>query len=242
MKFQYVSDLHLEMSKTLPNIQRQAPNLILAGDIGIPTQDIYVEFLKYVSHQFETVFIITGNHEYYQKHEKGLDMNQIDELIREICGRLGNVHFFQNEIFLFGSDICIFGSTLWSRITKEEYKTVECFISDYRMIPKLNVDNTCKLHEESVQHLQFALSLYPNRRFVVICHHIPKLSLVLPKYQGSSLNSAFASDVDCMDTDQIIAVVYGHTHVGSIQGKFYCNPIGYPGENETKNYDNTFEI
>ena len=242
MKFQYVSDLHLEISKTLPNIQRQAPNLILAGDVGIPTQDIYDKFLKYVSDQFETVFIITGNHEYYQKHEKGLYMNQIDELIREICGRLGNVYFLQNDTFLFGRDICIFGDTLWSKITKEEQNTVECFISDYRMIPKLSVEKSCKLHEESVQKLQDALSLYSDRRFVIICHHIPKLSLVLPKYRGSSLNSAFASDVACMDTDQIIAVVYGHTHVDSILGKFYCNPIGYPGENETIKYNSTFEI
>jgi predicted phosphodiesterase len=57
-----------------------------------------------------------------------------------------------------------------------------------------------------------------------------------------SINSAFASNIPILDDENVIAVVYGHTHTPSVQGKYYCNPLGYPMENKKHNLQATFEI
>jgi len=52
------------MSKP-PKIKVMADVLCLAGDIGYPYSGIYREFLKQMNSDFKKVFIIAGNHEYY---------------------------------------------------------------------------------------------------------------------------------------------------------------------------------
>jgi predicted MPP superfamily phosphohydrolase len=71
IKFQYVSDIHLEThhntSKTIFEkiLKPSAPYLALCGDIGYPGAQLYEPFLEYCSKSFEHVFYIAGNHEYY---------------------------------------------------------------------------------------------------------------------------------------------------------------------------------
>ncbi|KAK7605630.1 hypothetical protein BKA81DRAFT_226280 [Phyllosticta paracitricarpa] len=61
-KFQIVSDLHLEVGQQYSSfdIPASAPHLILAGDY-----DAYLGFLRRQTEQFETVFLVLGNHEFY---------------------------------------------------------------------------------------------------------------------------------------------------------------------------------
>lgn len=72
-----MSDIHIELSKTPDKyINRFIPSqssddvLILAGDIGNPTSKIYKLFLTEISKYYAKVFIIAGNHEYYQKYQR----------------------------------------------------------------------------------------------------------------------------------------------------------------------------
>lgn len=72
MKFQFISDIHLESRKKIPIIEKikDIDNLFLLGDIGIPGTDIYVKFMDWCSKNYKNVFIIYGNHEYYNKNSK----------------------------------------------------------------------------------------------------------------------------------------------------------------------------
>jgi hypothetical protein len=66
VKFQYISNLHLDLYPLgLFDIDAIAPYLLLAGDIGNPYQKKYELFLENISKKFEKIFIISGNHEYY---------------------------------------------------------------------------------------------------------------------------------------------------------------------------------
>jgi predicted MPP superfamily phosphohydrolase len=76
MKIRYFSDLHLEFikssSKEIEKFIKQIPSgiedvCILAGDIGNPYQLNYDIFMNYINNNFKKSFIITGNHEYYNK-------------------------------------------------------------------------------------------------------------------------------------------------------------------------------
>ena len=235
--FQYISDIHLEISNRIPIIKRCAPNLILAGDIGSPLQPIYTTFLKMVSDLFDHVFLISGNHEYY--NNQNIKMNEMDDKIHAICKNQTNVHYLQNKIFHL-DNISIFGGTFWSNITPRQEILIKQMISDYRQIPKFTTQLSNSMHNHAIDELKLALKDFPDRNWIVICHHIPQNRLILDKYKTSPLNNAFASDIPFMDNERIKAVVFGHTHTPSVQGKYYSNPIGYPGENEEVDFLKVF--
>ena len=75
MRIQYISDLHLEHYHNLkiPSIFRRIIEsvgdiLILAGDIGYPSEKHYTDFIQFISDKYEKIFLILGNHEYYKTH------------------------------------------------------------------------------------------------------------------------------------------------------------------------------
>lgn len=71
MQFQLISDLHLEYKKECPQfykwpeLPRLCPNLALLGDIGRPFEASYIDFLDAQAKKFENVFVVAGNHEFY---------------------------------------------------------------------------------------------------------------------------------------------------------------------------------
>ena len=83
MILRYFSDLHLEFIK--PNkIERFIEKIpqgvneicILAGDIGNPYQKNYDIFMNFINKNFKKTFVITGNHEYYNKRKTIQETNE----------------------------------------------------------------------------------------------------------------------------------------------------------------------
>jgi predicted MPP superfamily phosphohydrolase len=156
VKIQYLSDIHLEThfnsSKHLFQeiLKPSAPYLALCGDIGYPGAQLYEPFLKYCSDNFEHVFYIAGNHEYYndmkaikflktkQFIEKSVPEDELRRLsmrfsrdtretrtqkIREICQQFTNIHFLDKETFQIpNTTIIVVGCTLWSKLDMNPYK------------------------------------------------------------------------------------------------------------------------
>ena len=79
-------------------------------------------------------------------------------------------------------------------------------------------------------------------------HHLPSYKLIDRKYinDNKHLNKYFASNSDDLFVPTIKAWIYGHTHTGSVREchgiKLYCNPYGYPGENEEEVKICKFEV
>lgn len=237
MRFQYISDIHLE-KKTKIKLERNADVLLLAGDIGDPSSEEYSSFLFDVSSKFDHVIVIAGNHEFYSKTRT---IQMTDHMLRSAANKCNNVHFLNNEFFdIPGTDITVYGTTLWTNIDYDEAYMVQSMISDYRCIPGFTIQKNNSLHAEA-KHI-FRAGIKPGRRYVVLCHHMPKKNLIDPKYGDSVINAAFASDVPEFDHPSVKAVVYGHTHTPLQRGKYYCNPVGYPGENVRLTLDACFEV
>lgn len=155
VKIQYLSDIHLEThhntSKDLFQkiLKPSAPYLALCGDIGYPGAQLYEPFLKYCSDNFEHVFYIAGNHEFYNdtkaikylKTKKFIESSVSEEELRrismkfprespvertkqikEICKKFLNIYFLDKEIFKIpNTDIIIVGCTLWSKLDMNPY-------------------------------------------------------------------------------------------------------------------------
>jgi hypothetical protein len=106
--FQYFSDLHLERKWKIPKISQVSDNLLLAGDIGHPKDEIYQEFFKECSKKYERIFVVDGNHEW--------DCGKPDpERFQKL--KLENVKLLENSHVEL-DDHVILGSTLWTETVK----------------------------------------------------------------------------------------------------------------------------
>lgn len=251
--FQYISDLHLECYndkvnkvKRKFNLKNKASDiLLLAGDIGKPTHNTYKEFLKEMSITFEQVIITTGNHEYYNMN---MNIDDVDIICRDICRSMphNNVKFLQNEVYEINNTLTIFGGTFWTKIPLSSRDLISYSVNDYKHISDFTPEKSSILHGIAINALKTALEQSDvNTKWIVMSHHMPSFDLIDAKYktlQMNKLNYAFASDIPLTHDDRIKAWVYGHTHTPKQINKFYCNPVGYPGENKIFDLTKSFQI
>jgi predicted phosphohydrolase len=241
MRIQYFSDVHLEFLKPYHykkyknEIRKNAPVLLLAGDIGSPHDSSYDDFLKYLAGLFEKIFIIHGNHEYY-----GSSLTSTEEKTISLCNTYSNVTYLQNSYEDYNG-YRFTGTTLWSHISNDTFLT-----NDFRYISDFTIDTHNRLHNESKQFLRQTIQTSP-LPLVVMTHHLPSHTLVDPSYtKYKDFQQCFSSDTDDLITFPVHSWIYGHTHKpfrGTLNGVYlYCNPIGYIGENSHISFNKVFEI
>ncbi len=245
MRIQYISDIHLEFYQTLPDnlVVSGAKILCLAGDIGYPYSAIYEQFLCKVNRDFEKVFLITGNHEYYSaKGNRHHTMEEIEERIKQIIRDLDlkNITYLDNDYEDY-EGFRFVGSTLWSKCDNGEG------INDFRIIKEMSVVLYNELHEVSRYFLESEIVTESSLPVIVITHYLPSYRLIADQYMNNkAINMFFASDSDDLFVPTIKCWIYGHTHTGSekeLNGiKFVCNPVGYPGENGGQLIQKIFEV
>jgi predicted phosphohydrolase len=243
MKFQLVSDLHLEFCENIPNITPKADYLILAGDVGYPNSDIFTDFMKDVYSKFKKVFFVAGNHEYYNK----LNKDENDILIQNLSNEIG-FEYLNNKVYKL-DDLDIIGSTLWTQCNDmKEFGLLKMFMNDYNYIKKDNKSitpfDTGRWHYDSIKFLEKELK--KDGKKLVITHHLPSYKMINQKYINNPANCGFATNLEHLFNNNIVAWCAGHTHEpfeGIIHNvPCYVNSVGYPNENKKMNYEYTFDI
>lgn len=252
--FHIISDLHLEFRpnvKTLSDLSsiltRYIPEnhkdkeLIMAGDIGYPTTDHYWEFIDSCTQNYNNVFIVAGNHEYYAQNNTYAEIN---DFIKERRCSYPNLHFLINESVKF-DNYTIIGSTLWTDIPDDKKPYLKRSMNDYRLIMTkpnvpMTVDDSCIFHKEAVEFLKSEIDSAEND-VIIISHHLPTKGLIHPKYTAyETLNCGFYTDLEELMNKKTKTWICGHTHTPMIHDvktsdgaicRTLCNPIGYPGEN-----------
>lgn len=249
MNIQYISDIHLELlnepqQKYIINLLTPDPHttievLILAGDIGNPFQTIYDEFLSIIHPHYKKIFIVAGNHEYYYN-----DIIETNRKIQRLCDNYDNIWFLNNSTEDYGGFRFI-GTTLWSLI-----KNGKPTINDVRVIKNFTIEKYNSLHRQSVEFLENTLEQCHNDNIkaIVITHHLPFDELIHENYKNSEYNQWFSSNLIYLIEPNRTAIhswVYGHTHTQSIHTvygiDFYCNPLGYKGENDITQIHKVFQ-
>jgi hypothetical protein len=251
MLFQYVSDIHLEFhdkhntGSLQPDmfVKPVAPYLVLAGDIGIPELKSYPVFLNWCSSNWKHVFLVAGNHEYYNvRCPLKSDMATKKEQIRGVCETLPNVHFLDcSSYYLPEENLRILGCTLWSEIPDCIREKVITYTNDARQIlhqkdtpfiPSAMSDTHLK--EKQWLNQEIHQCELTNEKCLVITHYLPSFQLIHEKYKGHSMNACFASECDDLFRPPVVAWICGHTHTGMrlrIHGvPCVINPYGYPHE------------
>ena len=191
LSFQLVSDLHLGYYNKInfgDFIIPKAPNLIIAGDIGYQHLDNYNIFMQLCSESFEKIFIVLGNHDYYNyKNEETLSMNNIENKIKIIIEKYNNIYLLQNDIYEL-EDYVLFGTTLWSNIPINMAQHIKNNINDYNYIfneeiniKPVTVNQINYLHYKNVKWLKKTIDKYYNKKIIIITHHLPSFKLIPPK-------------------------------------------------------------
>lgn len=236
MTIQYYSDLHLEFAaNNLYLHMRPIPPigeiLILAGDITYWNKDSWNNpFFDDISRKFNTVYYVPGNHEYYL-HKNARHADKSFKIpIRE------NV-FLVNNISEVHGDVELFFSTLWTKIPEHKSFMIQELINDYHRITyddrAMTVEDSNRLHHNSLQWLGKALTESKANKKVVATHHVPSQICVPEKFRGSNLNDAFTVELGMLIIDHEIDYwIYGHQHYNTPEmtihkTKLVTNQLGY---------------
>lgn len=189
-------------------------NLILAGDIGNPFMSNYEEFLILCTQYYDNIFIIAGNHEFYNLNNQVHTMDQVINQIKNICSNInvtldnsGKIYFLNNTVIKH-KNIFILGTTLWSYVDSNSKKYSE-FINDYNYINEFSIRQNNQLFDNNKIWLQETLNnikLLTDQtnqtnqtdqtdhidqtnqtnsiKCIVITHHMPSFALVHKKFKS----------------------------------------------------------
>lgn len=246
MLIQYVSDIHLEFyNKPIQNFKNLflspcAPYLALCGDIAKPSDINYINFINWCSANWSKVFIIAGNHEYYNNDDKvGKSMTQIKNKIREIVSLMPNVFFLDCEsIWLPDEKVRILGCTLWSNLSEFAAKQLNDFnqIRDENGYISQSVLRNIHLKEKAWLNQEIHKASMTGEKCIVLTHYLPSFQLIHKKYYGDPMNTCFASDCEDIIRSPVVVCLCGHSHSTTtvkINGVLCTlNPWGYPRENK----------
>lgn len=255
LRIQYASDLHLEFRDNFVGtalLKPIAPVLALAGDIGSPYRREYRDFLAYCSKFWDRVFVVAGNHEFYNKRpvkpaHKSYTVSQMLATIRSHAAEFRNVHFLERDRVDYGG-VAFLGCTLWTD-TSVNHDLARSAMTDYKVITVDGVsaimpEQTTEWHHRDHAWLAEGLATCADAGTpaVVLTHHLPSYAFVAARYATSPINFCFASRCDDLLHPPVRAWIAGHTHAAvhrhwTFEGGEVVhgcvNPTGYPGEEGT---------
>lgn len=235
---QYVSDIHHEFRQGIHRLERTAPTLVLAGDIGnLSTRDSLTEFIDYCSRNWDNVVYVLGNHEYYSKT---MPMDDTLKTIRKIVEPYANVHLLERDIVIIDGQRYL-GCTLWSAPISSHR------LNDFKMIR--DHTETLSLEQFQKNHVRDVNWLYDNLQEgdIVVTHFMPFTTTDLVSFGHQSIYppcrhmDSYYGNTDCWELFKRKPLLWisGHTHqkfkvnVPLTDGTlipWVCNPVGYPGE------------
>ena len=217
MKFQIISDLHIE-KYGFKSFVREAENLIIAGDLGRIGKE-YTLVIEYLCSIFDRVILVLGNHEYI-----GRDIKETENYFCILESTYENLFVLQNDTVELDG-ILIFGSTFWSHILSDP--TLDIFVGTER-ISRLYWNT---LHHQSITALENAIEISKKKNIplVVVTHYSPLgIESVHPKHHSPNSfekNLFYFSNTVLQYEKNIKKWIYGHTGHNYCTEKFISNQL-----------------
>jgi len=233
MKIQYASDLHLEFARNREWIKEnpwkiEGDILILAGDIMILNDGFSLPFLDFLSENYQQVYIIPGNHEYYKDFDVETSLSNFSLEVRP------NILYVNNCTTTIEATKIIF-TTLWTQINGEP-DSFEKRVADFNHIlykdDRLTVPDYNQCHETCLAFLKSELKNH-NGPTMVVTHHLPSPKCSSKWLADHELSQAFMVDLtDLIESSRADYWIYGHSHFNKEdfsvgKTKLLTNQLGY---------------
>jgi predicted phosphodiesterase len=254
LSIQFVSDLHLEMPQNTLYLKEspivaKADTLIIAGDLTyLSDSQLENSVLDRISNDFERVYVVPGNHEYYGKHfpiENAFP--SLDLSVRDNMSYLNNLTIIEEGVrILF--------TTLFSSIDPKQANDIRSYIRDFSgtrfgedSMSSLTLRQFDNCHLESITFLEQELHKPFDGKTVVVSHYSPFGKGWIKNYPNFSLDlsSFFHTNLEWLcDQYHIDHWISGHTHIPfapfQISGTWmHCNMLGYVHLQEHHNFDHS---
>lgn len=247
LSIQIYSDIHIELCNKLPELPVLSKYLFLAGDICYYSHPLFFPFFDYCSKNWEKVFYIAGNHEYYVKNKNFNELNF--EYKYKIGERYKNIFYLENDFVALNEEINVYGTTFWTKppfqttneakIYLNDYNWITYFNKDLNKIKNLDINFINELSKESFKKLQ--LYLNQQEKKTIIMTHFPPLRTGTsePKYllEKKTTDLYFSwpdKTIDDFNLYNVSAWISGHTHWSyefeKNGTKFIGNQVGYKNE------------
>ncbi len=248
MTIQYCSDLHLEFdtNRTFLSdcpIEPVGDVLVLAGDVSYlnyyRTRTYEQTWFKQLCKQFQQVYWLAGNHEFYRNDSIADWQKPIHTQLKPNLWAVNNV-----KVSYLGVNMVF--STLWTHIDQLNEKTIQRGMSDFHLTSyegkPLMVKGYNALHESAKAFLTPTLHALKDEPTVVISHHLPTYRCEHKRHEGSLLSQGFVVKLDDFITEtQPDYWIYGHsnanmpeTQIGKT--KLITNRLGYVSMGEMLGY------
>ena len=263
IKFQVISDVHLEFYSTYPKIKPLTKYLFLAGDIGTikDVKDMRIEkFLSYCSKNWEKTFYVLGNHEYYQEFGKKniLTFEELEEKYKNICAKFDNIHLLSDSCIEIDKGLNVYGTTLWTCNFGYPYDLSDVF-NDYNNIFIKSSENSKQLLNKNYIDIKsknqfnklknYLDNLNNSKTKSIILTHFPPIrkGSSNPKYSNQeeyiSNYFSFENIYLKLNHSNIVCWISGHTHysydIKQDKINFISNQMGY--KIECLKHENNFE-
>ena len=239
LKIHILSDLHNEFVRGgayQPDpVAETSDVIVLAGDIGKGANGI-----GWASEAFKgkTIIYVPGNHEYY-----GRDIHETQAMMRIMAEQTGVILLDDGEYIVGGAGgVRFLGTTLWTDFDffGEEFRKTamveaQNHLTDFRVIHYGRLghfapEHSVQIHERSLAWLKAKLDEPFPGKTVVVTHHLPSGRSVAERFEGSTLNPCFASNLEAL-FGKMDLWIHGHTHEScdyTANGtRVICNPYGY---------------
>jgi predicted phosphohydrolase len=210
LSLQYISDIHLEYGNR-PIISADATHLAICGDIGNPFHKSYKDLLHSASNEYEKVYIVAGNHEYWQNCQ--VSVEDVNKQIYNVVNQFNNVYFLNRSGDNINNRFNIIGCTMWTKIKEPSPITT----GDDEQIGIHNINNMHKIDYTWLKSELDTYYEYDNKNLIIVTHHAPSYKLMKPSFNKNIYQNyydRYYNDFDnLIDKNRFIHTwLCGHTH------------------------------
>jgi predicted phosphodiesterase len=240
IKFDYVSDLHLDswinlrqnvriykeqyseyLERFFP--EKRNDTLVIAGDISHYNNQT-VPFLSDISKEYKNILFVAGNHDYYIDPSTNDYVSSKDRInkLKERVARINNVHFLDRTNIVIDG-VSYSGCTGWYD-NSYAYKVLgvsqQKLLSEFNRFPDSHYMYKNKRINYTIQDMEKlcleCMQFFMENKYntnVFITHHIPLWRYIRDIFKYSAMSSFYYFDSkDVLDGIENTIWVYGHTH------------------------------
>lgn len=234
MKFQVMSDLHLEFQPDLggyliASLPVEAETLILAGDcFSGAHRGNYCEFFQMFAEKWKNVFYVFGNHDFYGGSPQAVAME-----MKKASILTPGFEILTREKSHLVEGVEVLGCTMWFPNT-QGYNENKKYMTDFRVINDFD-SWVGPEHQADLAYLESKATRGQIPQLVVT-HHLPHERSIDPRFKRSALNAFFYAPEaqPLVENGGFRVWVHGHTHAPCDytvnDTRVVCNPRGYSGE------------
>lgn len=246
MKLRILSDIHCDINGFRDTAFDFGEDFVICcGDIS--GSRFTTEF--WINRNVKRGIIIGGNHLGYEE-VTGDKQDSFNLSIKYLQNKFNDkIYFLENQSITI-DDVIFVGCVLFTDFNLYHNKPYCEFLAhkqlnDFRNVKlfksgklvKITSTDQIRMHNKSKKYIETICKENPDKKVVVITHHVPSIKSVSEYYKEDYLSAAFASNLEELISkyDNLKLWCHGHIHSSAdyeLYGtRIIANPLGYGGEN-----------